>query len=60
MAKNWLALSLAVTLFLIFMDSVSADQLYQVLRVVDGDTVEIDYNGQKENPKYLEFEVSRF
>jgi hypothetical protein len=60
MAKNWLALSLAVSLFLIFMDSVSADQLYQVLRVVDGDTVEIDDNGQKENPKYLEFEVSRF
>ena len=55
MVKNWLALFFAVSLSVVFPGSVSADQLYQVLRVVDGDTVEIDYNGEKEKVRLLCF-----
>ena len=53
MVKNWLALFFAVSLSVVFPGSVSADQLYKVLRVVDGDTVEIEYNGEKEKVRLL-------
>jgi hypothetical protein len=41
MVKNRSALSVAALLFLVLPGSVSAEQLFKVLRVVDGDTVEI-------------------
>ncbi|SHH24381.1 micrococcal nuclease [Thermosyntropha lipolytica DSM 11003] len=52
--RRWLAFFYLVVFFLLILAGcVSRDNTYQVLRVVDGDTIIIDYNGKEERVRFI-------
>ncbi len=46
-------LTLITILFLLFLSSIANAEQHKVIRVVDGDTIVIDYNGEKEKIRML-------